>query len=214
MAENGLFRVGFRGFDKEDVLKYIEQMKLDSAKRFAEVDRRRKEAEDVVADATAKAADAIERCEQAEQKTVELQEQVDKLTALAKIYKTELLSLREKVEAHEDEDVKTAAQEMNARKIAELEQKNMLLAEQNARYAKIVGDVNRLVVEARVISGSHFDAAHQKSSECLHLLETFLDELKEQTREAVQNADDRRREGDAYIETLLSDLKDLGAVNG
>ena len=126
--------------------------------------------------------------------------------------KTELLSLREQVAKHEEQDVKVAAQEMNAKRIAELEEQNLLLTEQNARYAQIVGDVNRLVVEARVVSGSHFNAAHQKSNECLRLLDTFLDELKVQTREAVQSADERRREGDAYIQTLLSDLQELGSV--
>ena len=153
MAENGLFRVGFRGFDKDDVLKYIEQTKADSARRYADVEQRRAKAQAQLEEASATAAQAVARAEAAEASMAEMKEQLDKLTALAKIYKAELVTLREQVAAHEEEDVKAAAQEMNAKKIDELEKRCQLLAEQNARYATIVGDVNRLVIEARVVSG-------------------------------------------------------------
>ena len=69
MAGSGLFRVSLRGFNKDDVLKYIEQLKDESAKRCAESDSRRQDAESKVNAAIAKAEKAQEHSKQAQEQT-------------------------------------------------------------------------------------------------------------------------------------------------
>ena len=206
MANNGFFRMAFRGFHKQDVLQYIDEMQTTSAQRLSEVDRWRTQAEETAAAEAARAEKADERAAELEEANRALQEQVEKLTSLAQMYKREVVQLREVAEKAVD----TSDLEAANLKIARLEECVALLSDQNAQYATIVGDINRLLVEARVISNSHLDAAQQSSNDCLAQLDAFLDNLKTQTRLAVEASEKRRRDGESRVQSLLADLQDLG----
>ena len=206
MANNGFFRVAFRGFHKQDVLQYIDGMQTTSAQRLSEVDHWRAQAEETAAAESARAAKAVERADELEQANRALQEQVEKLTSLAQMYKRDVVQLREEAQKAADSSDLDAA---NA-KVARLEECVALLSDQNAQYAAIVGDINRLLVEARVISNSHLDAAQQSSNACLAQLDAFLDNLKTQTREAVEASEQRRRDGESRVQSLLAELQDIG----
>lgn len=209
MAENGLFRVALRGFHKQDVLQYIDELQKASAEREAAALTRAEDAEQALAAFKAQQTLSAEETEKLKAELEELRSQNEKITALAQIYKREMLMLREQV--GENETDKTAL-ETAQQKIVELEDQCAVLKEQTARYAKIVGDVSSLVVEARVVSSSYLDVAHQKSTDCIKKLDTFLSQLREQADEELQSADARRRGGEQHIETLLSDLQDLGVT--
>lgn len=209
MAENGLFRVALRGFHKQDVLQYIDELQKASAEREAAALTRAEDAEQALAAFKAQQTSSAEETEKLKAELEELRSQNEKITALAQIYKREMLMLREQV--GENETDKTAL-ETAQQKIVELEDQCAVLKEQTARYAKIVGDVSSLVVEARVVSSSYLDVAHQKSTDCIKKLDTFLSQLREQADEELQSADARRRGGEQHIETLLSDLQDLGVT--
>ncbi len=209
MAEKGLFRVALRGFHKQDVLQYIDELQKSSADREAATTARAEEAEKALAAYKAQQTSSTEETETVKAELEELRSQNEKLAALAQIYKREMLMLRE--QSGEVESDKTAL-EAAQQKISELEDQCAVLKEQIARYTKIVGDVSSLVVEARVVSSSYLDVAHQKSTDCLKKLDAFLSELRDQAGEELQSADARRRGGEQHMETLLSDLQDLGVT--
>ncbi len=210
MAENGFFRVSLRGFHKQDVLQYIDNLQTTHAEQLKEAEDLRTEAEQALAAERAAASERVSKEQELEAENTRLAEQVEKLTALAQIYKAELLQLREQAACAEQVTVDTAALESANARNRELEDQIALLKEQNARYATVVGDVSRLVVEARVVSASYLDAAHQKSSECIAELDTFLTELKGKVEKVRDGNNANRKAGDVHMESLLSDLKELG----
>ncbi len=210
MAENGFFRVSLRGFNKQDVLQYIDNLQTTHAEQLKEAETLRLEAEQALEAERAAASERVSREEQLEAENTQLREQVEKLTALAQIYKAELLQLREQSATAEQVTSDAAKLEQALARNRELENQVALLKEQNARYAAVVGDVSRLVVEARVVSASYLDAAHQKSSECIAELDTFLSELKGKVEKVREGNVANRKAGDVHMESLLSDLKELG----
>ncbi len=210
MAESGIFRIRMRGFDKQDVLQYIDDLQKASMERLSQTEARLEEQREAACARAKEAEDAKEQLAQQEQTAATLREQVEKLTALARAYKREVRSLREQVEACETRQKDTTELDAANAKIEELEQRCALLTEQNARFSQIVGDVSRLVVEARVVSSSYFDAAHQKSVNCIEQLESFLGELRDQAEQARETAAAQRRGGEEHIESLLADLQCLG----
>lgn len=212
MAESGFFRIGFRGFKKQDVLAYIEEMQTSAAQRLAQAEEQRREAEALSAQQAAQLRTAQQAVGEAQQRAQDLQDQVEKLTALAQLYKRELLQLREQNAACEEASAETSALDIANDKIAHLEERCAMLVEQNARYACIVGDVNRIVVEARVIAESYLDAAQKKSSDCLHHVDSVLDDLKVQVQQASKLTEQRRLNGEEQLQTLLSDLQKLGGT--
>ena len=210
MAENGFFRVSLRGFNKQDVLQYIDNLQTTHAEQLKEAEELRAEAEQALVAECASAAARVSREDQLEEENARLVEQVEKLTALAQIYKAELLQLREQSSSAEQVTADAQKLELAVARNRELEEQVALLKEQNGRYASVVGDVSRLVVEARVVSASYLDAAHQKSSECIAELDTFLTELKGKVEKVREGNNANRKAGDVHMESLLSDLKDLG----
>jgi len=206
MSEQIGFRKSFRGFHKQDVLTYIDTIQQEAYDRLMTVEKRRVEAEEQLEAARAQAEEAKVSREKAEAELAAQKDQLEQLTALAQMYKAEILKLREEAEqADENEELLRANEQ-----IAALEEQIALLKAQNARYAQIVGDVNRIIVEARVVSASYLDAAQRKSTDCLKSLESFLETLKAQTVEAVECSDSRRQLGVEHIDTLLAELKELG----
>lgn len=217
MAENGFFRVSFRGFNKQDVLQYIDEIQTASAQKLAQVEEMRLEAQKAASVSAAAANEAIARAGELEQEAASLRTQVEQLTALAQVYKRELVQLRGQVPAEEAQMpvADTGELEEANTRVAELEEQCALLKEQNARYAQLVGDVSRVIVETRVVGSSYLDAAHQKSTDCLKQLETFLSDLQSQASKAMETADSHRQNGDSYLQILLSDLKELtGELSG
>lgn len=210
MAENGVFRGAFRGFNKQDVLNYIDETQAMAVARLDEAERARLQAEEAASLSSRRAIEAETKAEAMEKELAPLQEQVEKLTALAKMYKRELLELREQVaESNAKNEELTALDAANER-IRELTDENALLKEQNARYLAVVGDMSSLVMEARVLSASYFENAHQKSVDCIKRLDTFLDDLKMQAEQTRFMADIQKQTGEEQIETLLRDLQKRG----
>ena len=212
MAESGFFRVSLRGFNKQDVLQYIDEIQTAHAGRLSELEALRLEAENALSTEQECVAELNARIQQLEQEIAQLNDQIEKLNALAQIYKAELISLREQQSENDQVKETSASLEEALARNRELEEQVALLKEQNARYATVVGDVSRLVVEARVVSASYLDAAHKKSAECIKDLDAFLSELKLQVEKVREGADANRQAGNVHIETLLADLQELGGT--
>ena len=208
MTEHGQFRIGFRGFHKDDVLQYIDELKMMQVHQLRELDSRCAVAESQISAAAEQAQEAREELERAQEEMTALREQSAKLTALAKAYKQEILRLREQAEQTKLLTANDASELEEAnRRIQELSAQNALLTEQNEKYREVVGDVNSVVVEARVLSESCFESAHQRSVDTLSRLDTFLDDLKSQTKQSRFLADVQKQKGEGRIESLLSDIK-------
>jgi len=201
MAEKGVFRSAFRGFNKQDVLEYIDSMQTESAASLESAERRAKEAGEKVTSLQEENRQLREKVQEdsagKEEMLASLQEENTKLTALAQMYKRELVQLRDQL----------AALELRAADSVELQKQVDLLSKQNEQYARVVGDVSRVMMQARVVSASYFDNAHKSSIECLGQLQSFLDEMKEQTAEAVKTADSHHEESGDTIDSLLEQLK-------
>jgi len=208
MSEKGCFRVSFRGFHKDDVLQYIDELKADHTRALAALERRCVAAEESITGYAEEAKKARADLEEARKAETAAQEQAAKLTALAKAYKQEILRLRESAERAESEKA-TEVSELDAanQKIRELTDENALLTEQNKQYASVVGDMNSLVTQARVLSESYFENAHQRSVDIVDRLDTFLDDMKTQTQQNRFLADVQKQKGEVHIESLLSELK-------
>ncbi len=101
MAETGLFRTGWRGFKKRDVLAYIDELQQTDLQKFNEVkaqcDTAVQEAQNNKQECEREAL----RAQEAENRLQEAQSRLERMTALAKTYKHELLALREKVSGAE-----------------------------------------------------------------------------------------------------------------
>lgn len=203
MAENGVFRSAFRGFNKQDVLEYIDRMQAAAARNLENAEARAREAEERSTELTAEVRTLRAQVQETEEASqTELQstkEQNEKLTALAQMYKRELVQLRDKLTATELRVADTDA----------LQAEIVLLRKQNEQYARVVGDVSRVVMQARVVSASYFDNAHKSSLECLGQLRTFLEDLKVKTAEAVKTADVQHEESGDTIDTLLEQLQQV-----
>ncbi len=208
MAENGVFRSAFRGFNKQDVLDYIDVMKTDAAKELDAAERRASQLETRVSSLTAENEQLLQQVQQEaagkDEELRRLREENDKLTALAQLYKRELVQLREQL----------AATELRVADSAALEAEVDLLKKQNEQYARVVGDVSRVVMQARVVSASYFDNAHKSSIECLAQLQSFLDDMKVQAAEAVKTADTQHEESGDTIDTLLEQLQSAEFPDG
>ncbi len=208
MSEYGQFRVGFRGFHKDDVLQYIDELKMVQVQQLREMDARCVAAENQIAFAVEQSEQAQSELAKVQAESEALKEQAVKLTALAKAYKQEILRLREQAEQDKVLSANDASELKEAnRRIQELTAQNALLMEQNEKYRAVVGDVNSVVVEARVLSESCFENAHQRSVETISRLDTFLDDLKSQTKQSRFLADVQKQKAEGRIETLLSDIK-------
>lgn len=117
MAENGFFRVGLRGFKKEDVLQYIDEMQRAGMQRMTESEQLRQQAEQNAAMQAERCAQATaqlhsleteksalaDELSDAQKKMSAAQEQTARVTALAKNYKGEILQLRERISQLEQE---------------------------------------------------------------------------------------------------------------
>ena len=207
MADNGMFRSAFRGFNKQDVLNYIEESQMELVVRANEAERSRVQAEEAASLSSRRAIEAESKLQVLEKEIAPLHEQNEKLTALAKAYKRELMELREQVSQNEAKEESCAElADMNDR-LCRLAEENALLKEQNARYLAVVGDMSSLIIEARVLSSSYFENAHQKSVECIARLDTFLDELKIQAENTRALADAQKKAGEDQIESLLEELQ-------
>lgn len=207
MADNGVFRGAFRGFNKQDVLNYIDETQTAAVMRLTESESARIQAEEAASLSSRRAIEAESKAEAMEKEVAPLREQVDKLTALAKMYKREVVELREKMEAMESKEDEMSELDAANERIRELADENALLKEQNARYLAVVGDMSSLVVEARVLSSSYFENAHQKSVDCIKRLDTFLDDLKMQAEQTRFMADIQKQTGEEKIETLLEEIQ-------
>lgn len=201
MAENGVFRNAFRGFNKQDVLEYIDRMQGEASASLKSAERRAKEAGELVASLQEEnrqlQAKVQEESAGKEEQLSTLQEENAKLTALAQAYKRELVQLRDRL----------AASELRAADSDALQKQVTLLSKQNEQYARVVGDVSRVMMQARVVSASYFDNAHKSSIECLEQLQSFLDDMKVQAAEAVRTADTHHEESGDTIDSLLEQLQ-------
>ncbi len=208
MAEKGQFRIGFRGFHKDDVLEYIDDLKMAQTVRVRDLESRCEAAEETIAASVARAEHAAKAMEEAQAEADSLREQVAKLTALAKAYKQEILRLREQAEkAEEAAACETSELDDANETIRQLTEQNRILMDQNAKYRQVIGDMSGLVIEARVLSESYFENAHQRSVDTIQRLDSFLDDLKSQTKQSRFLADVQKKKGEGHIETLLSDIR-------
>ncbi len=228
MAENGQFRNAFRGFNKQDVLQYIDQLQAtlilraeeehlrakaaqsETAERAAQLSAQREaalEATAKVEEATAAAAQASAEAAAASARADEFRLQSEKLMNLAQAYKNELLELREKLAQVEQSAVNEEELRAANDRVAELERENALLKAQNEQYASVVGDIHRVMVKARVVSASYFETAHKSSVECLGQLDCFLDSLKAQVADNLMTSNTLHEESGDRIEDLFSALK-------
>ena len=66
MAESGFFRTSFRGFDKMDVLQYIDELQQRQKTELEDLQQRLAEAEEQAAQARNEAAGQEERLREAE----------------------------------------------------------------------------------------------------------------------------------------------------
>ena len=228
MAENGQFRNAFRGFNKQDVLQYIDQLQAtlilraedahlraqaaqnETAEMAAQLSAQREaalEANAKVEEANAAAAKAAEEAAQASARADEFRMQTEKLMSLAQAYKNEILDLRETLAQVEQSAVNEEELRAANDRVAELERENALLKTQNEQYASVVGDIHRVMVKARVVSASYFETAHKNSVECLGQLDSFLDDLKAQVASNMATSNTLHEESGDRIDDLFSSLK-------
>ena len=178
MAENCGFRSKFGGFNKEDVLMYINTLQEEHGRELAA----QSEAYEKALSEANKALEEQYAALQAEREEQEkLQQLINEQYALNRELRDQVAeceearasyaALKERAaqleqrNAHMKEQVSTqyAAQEQELRrKVAELSTQNQQLKEENSRYHDLVNDVGHFVVEVRAMGTRYLEEANER----------------------------------------------------
>ena len=189
--DNHIFRSAALGFNRQDVMEYIEKVQKDTETRIAELSAQLDEARQEC-DASRQ---ALEDCAQ------ERDRLGDELTERKEQYEAELAELKERYEA-EQIARETAEKDSESQKnrLRELEAKNSLLSEQ---VEELVGRTETLRREKERLTQLELDA-HNRSDALLAQTQTQVDTI---LASANNEAEDIRAAARTQADALLAETQ-------
>lgn len=194
MAGNGLFRSSFRGFNRQDVLDYIDTLQRENEEQLAALQQQ-------IDGLHAGIAAAEQARDQAETKVAALTEQNDELEALIDEHNRANRELRARIEELSASQQGQSQLELdNARLLAV----NATLREQQAEYRNVTGRLQNITDEMRKHSLNFLGTSCKRSEECLDTMEKLLADYE------LQLAETRRRIGEARA--VLEEQKDAAGI--
>lgn len=234
MEEKGIFRSAIGGFNKNDVLTYIdeltggwneERVQLTEAAETArqEAQQATAAANEATERAQAAVAEAEERLAAMAQKLEEVTQQLAEMTAQRDVAVTEKAALAEELQ-QEQEKTRTATAEMMAaeerlqtreQEIASLGKTLDEQQEQMARYAAVLGQSDGVQGHVDGIVRPFLEDANRRASDTLQSMHTLLDamltqmgELKTDVETQQATLQQRKAESDARLADTLDTWMD------
>lgn len=208
MAQNGMFRTAMGGFNKQDVLQYIDEITgawstertaLEQAAAEAEANRDR--LQEQATEAAAKAEEATQRAQVAETQLAEVQQQMYDATAELAVHRTAAESLQEQLEEalrrvtelealvdavtdQRDQAIAAVAdaksQQLDAANLArQLEESR----QQNQRQNDQIDSMQQAIARYEQVLGD-IETAHLRANE---LVRPFVDEANKQADETMNS---------------------------
>ncbi len=214
MAESGMFRTGLRGFKKEDVLLYIDRLQREDWDQLSAAQGECARVKQELEIQKTACSDASSQALESEEKLRDMQERLEKMTVLAKTYKQELLHLRDSVAALEQQAARLEQEAAPNREqmqslqaeLSDLREQNRSLREEltaatqeNERYAKSVGDVGALMVEARELKQTLALGAEKAGKACFEKVEAAVCALEQCAKECRASFTQTRKDWEITV---------------
>lgn len=146
MAQNGMFRTAMGGFNKQDVLQYIDEItaawnaeRTAMEQQLAEVTATQQKLQEQAEQAVSQAQEADQRAQTAESRLTEVQQQMYDATAELSLHRTTAESLREQLEEA-------------LRKVAELEAAVAEVTDQRDQAIATVADIKSQQMDALALT--------------------------------------------------------------
>ena len=209
MEEKGMFRSSLRGFNKTDVLTYIDSITAAWDEERQALLARTEEAEHRAEAALQQAEEATAQAEQMQQQQAALQEEIEQLRALT----DEVAQLREQQQIAENE--KKAAEERLHTKEAELNARNQRLREleeQLSACESLLGRADAIEQHMDGIVRPFIEQANRQANDTLNDVGAVLTALLSQLHELQDSVDKKRHtlqqqkaQQDHHLSSVLSD---------
>lgn len=223
MAENGLFRSSMRGFNRQDVLAYIDSLQAESENKLKELQAELDAAKEQVQKAT------LERTT-AQAETAAMKAENDRLEELIDEHNRVNRELREKVEhlpeleALRAENAQVAAklqeQTDNEATIASLKQEMAVqqaeiaaLREKEGKYLAVAAQLEEIAAQTRRYSLNFLGASCKRSEECLDEMEKMaegyeneLTEMRRRIAEARALLEEQSNAAGVHLDELLEKI--------
>ncbi|MBQ3133153.1 MAG: hypothetical protein IJC17_02620 [Clostridia bacterium] len=195
MAGNGLFRSSFRGFNRQDVLDYIDTLCRENEQQLQAL-------QEQMNAQNARLVEAEQARAAAEAEIASLTEQNDQLEALIDEHNRANRELRAQIEELNTRQQGQSQLELdNARLLAV----NATLREQQSQYQAVTGRLQNITDEMRKHSLNFLGTSCKRSEECLDTMEKLVADYESQLAET------RRRIGEARA--VLEEQKDAAGVH-
>lgn len=223
MAENGLFRSSMRGFNRQDVLTYIDSLQAENENKLKELQAELDAAKEQLQQAT------LERTT-AQAETAAIKAENDRLEELIDEHNRVNRELREKtehlpeLEALREENERVAAklkeQTNNETTIASLQQQNAAqqaeiaaLREKESKYLAVAAQLEEIAAQTRRYSLNFLGASCKRSEECLDEMEKMaegyeseLAEMRRRITEARAMLEEQSNAAGVHLDELLEKI--------
>ena len=223
MAGNGLFRSSMRGFNRQDVLTYIDTLQAENEQRMQALQAELETANEQVQQAI------LERTT-AQAETTAVKAENDRLEELINEHNRVNRELREKVEhlpemealRAENEQVAAKLKEQtdNEASIAALKQENAALQleiaalrEKESKYLAVAAGLEEIAAQTRRYSLNFLGASCKRSEECLDEMEKMaegyeseLSELRRRIAEARGLLEEQSNAAGVHLDEMLERL--------
>lgn len=223
MAENGLFRSSMRGFNRQDVLTYIDSLQAENEKKLKELQAELDAAKEQLQQAM------LERTT-AQAETAAIKAENDRLEELIDEHNRVNRELREKtehlpeLEALREENERVAAklkeQTNNETTIASLQQQNAAqqaeiaaLREKESKYLAVAAQLEEIAAQTRRYSLNFLGASCKRSEECLDEMEKMaegyeseLAEMRRRITEARAMLEEQSNAAGVHLDELLEKI--------
>lgn len=203
MAENGLFRSSMRGFNRQDVLNYIDSLQRENEQQVSGLQEQLSSLQQQVETLQKERDDAVNKADA-------LAEQNDHLEALIDEHNRNNREMRAKLEeAEQGEKGRSQLELDNAR----LRAVNSALREKQDHYQAVAGQLEDIAVQMRKYSLGFLSATSKRSEECLDSIEkaitTYESEMaavKNQIGKARESLEEQKNAAGVHLDEMLSSL--------
>ncbi len=219
MAENGQFRSKFGGFNKDDVLEYIDSLQEQHVREMdslrAQSNAERAAYEKALNDANQELARQFDQLKQERSEQEKLQQLIgEQYNAMRDLrvqstdttgVREEVKTLREQLDAEKKKYEEFSVQRQSAcetteKRAQELQNELMNIMDENARlsaeneqYRKLIGNVGNFVAEVRAMGQRYLDDANDRCSARLSVISRMIEDLNGELTAAADELDDAER---------------------
>lgn len=210
MAENGLFRSSMRGFNRQDVLNYIDSLQSENEQQVSGLQEQLSAVREQLSALQAQADALAQERDAAVNKAEMLSEQNDHLEALIDEHNRNNREMRARLEEVDRQEKGSSQLELDN---ARLRAVNSALREKQEHYQAVAGQLEDIAVQMRKYSLGFLSATSKRSEECLDaieqtiaLYESELAAVKGQISQARESLEEQKNAAGVHLDEMLSSL--------